>query len=97
MESILDQYHDHADFWHFVIAFLVFAGLARVAFWRDAFGMRIAAPLVIGIGLLLAIALVSWAKESGRRIQDLGPWAAFVLLVAVMLVVTNARRKSRML
>jgi hypothetical protein len=49
--------------------------MARLAFWRDRFGTRIAAPLVAGVGLLLTLALLSWARENGRRIQELGPWA----------------------
>ena len=95
MDPLKDVYETRPDFWHFVIALLVFGGMARLAFWRDRYGMRIAAPLVVGIGLLLTFSLLTWARENGRRIQELGPWAVLVLIQAIILVMTNARRKSR--
>ena len=97
MDPLKDVYDIQPGLWHVVIGLLVFGGMARLAFWRDRDGMRIAAPLVVGLALLLTVAILSWARENGRRIQELGPWAAIVLLQAVILLMTNARRKAKVL
>jgi hypothetical protein len=52
MDPLKDVYEAQPGFWNFIIALLVFGGMARLAFWRDRFGMRVAAPLVVGLGLL---------------------------------------------
>ncbi len=97
MNPLTDVYDIQPGLWHVVIGLLVFGGMARLAFWRDRYGMRIAAPLVVGLALLLTVSILSWARENGRRIQELGPWAALVLIQAIILVITNARRKAKIL
>ena len=94
MDPIKDFYAANENLCNLVIALFVFGGMARIAFWRACDGMKVSWPLVTGLALLLSLSLLSWANENGRSITDLGPWAAFILLEALLLLVLNAHRKS---
>jgi len=54
-----------------------------------------AGPLILGLGLLLALGLAIWAEEHGRDISAFGPWALFLLIQAVLLTGFNFWRKTR--
>jgi len=95
MNPVIDFYNVHQGFCNLAMALLVFGGLARIAFWSDCHGMRISGPLALGLGCMLALALIVWADENGRRIQDLGWWAALVLVQAIFLLLFNSGWKSR--
>ena len=95
MNMLSDIYRMNPGFWHTIILLLVFGGMARIAFWRDPDGMRVGGPLAVGLGLLLTIALLTWADEHRRRITELGPWAALILIQAILLLAFNARRKAK--
>ena len=95
METLADLYRDNPQLAHAVIGLFVFGGLARIAFWRNADGMRVGGPLVVGLALLLTVAIVVWADENRRCIQEFGPWAAFFVVEALLLLAFNARRKAK--
>jgi len=79
----------------FIILLLVFGGMGRIAFWRDSDGMRVGGMLALGLALLLGLALITWARETGRGIINLGGWAVFILLEAIIILGLNAHRKSK--
>ena len=95
MTPILDFYRANSGVCNVVIALLVFAGVARIAFWRERDGTRMAGPLILGLGLLLALGLAIWAEEHGRDISACGPWALFLLIQAVLLTGFNFWRRTR--
>lgn len=95
MSSLIQHYREYAGYWNLAIASLVFAGVARIAFWRERDGTRMAGPLILGLGLLLALGLAIWAEEHGRDIDACGPWALFLLIQAVLLTGFNFWRKTR--
>ena len=95
MNTLCDIYRTNPAFWQAIALLLLFGGMARIAFWRDADGMRVGGPLVVGLGFLLTIALFAWADEHRRRISELGPWAVLVLIQSILLLVFNARRKAK--
>lgn len=95
MESLANLYRANPQLAHAVIGLLVFGGLGRIAFWRDADGMRVGGPLAVGLALLLTVAIIVWADENRRCIQEFGPWAVFFVLEALLLLGLNARRKAK--
>ena len=95
MDPILEIYYSHPDFWNAAMALLIFGGMARIAFWHNTEGMRVGAPLALGLGMLLTVAALVWIREKGHSVSDLGPWAAFILIEAILLLALNARRKSK--
>ncbi len=88
------MYLAHQGLWNAVILALVFGGMARVAFWRDHDGLRVGGPLALGLALLLTLATIQWSREEGRRVAELGPLAAFVIVQAVLIMCWAALRKS---
>ena len=90
MDPLQAFYNANSGWCNVAIAVLVFGGMARIAFWRDSDGLRVGGLLAVGLGLLLAVALLAWASETGRSITDLGPWAAFILLEAIVIMGLNA-------
>lgn len=91
LESI---YLQHQGLCHAIILVLVFGGMARLAFWREHDGLHVGGPLAVGLGLLLTVAALQWAREEGRRIAELGPLAVLVLVQVVLIMAWAAFRKS---
>ena len=93
--SFLETFYDlHTGLCNTVILILVFAGMGRLAFWRDHEGLKVGGSLAIGLGLLLTVALMKWADAEGRTILELGPWAAIILLEAIVILGWAAFWKS---
>ncbi len=95
MDPITNIYHANPGLWNAIIPLLIFFGMARIAFWRNQDGLFVGGPLAAGLGLLLTVALLIWAQENHRKIQEIGPWAAFILIQAILMLGMNARRKSK--
>jgi hypothetical protein len=95
MDILHNVYCPNVSLFHVVMGLLIFGGLARIAFWRDVDGMRVGGPLAVGLAMLLTVALLLWAEENHRRIQEIGPWAALILIEAILLLAVNARRKAK--
>jgi len=94
MEFLQETYYQNEGLWNVVIAALVFFGLARVAFWRREDGLRVGGPLAVGLAALLTVAIIVWADENGRAIQEVGPWAAGLIVGAVITLGLQAFRKA---
>jgi hypothetical protein len=94
LTELESMYFSHQGLWNTIILVLVFGGMARVAFWREQDGLRVGGPLAIGLGLLLTLAALQWSREEGRRIAELGPLAAFVIVQAILTMCWAALRKS---
>ena len=94
MEFLNQTYFQNPGLCNLVIAALVFYGLARVAFWRDEDGLRVGGPLAVGLAGLLTIALLVWADENGRTIQEFGPWAAGIVVGAILTLGVQGFRKA---
>lgn len=95
MNFIQDVYAPNSSLWHFVMAVLIFVGIGRIAFWRDYDGLRVGGMLATGLAMMLTIALLTWAAENHRRIEEFGPWAAALMGWAIIITALNAHRKSR--
>jgi len=87
-------YSTHTGLCNMVILILVFGGMGRVAFWRDHEGLHVGGPLAVGLALLLTVAMLQWARAEHRTIIEFGPWAAFLLAEAVIILGWHAFRKS---
>ena len=87
-------YSQHEGLCNTVILILVFGGMGRIAFWREHDGLRVGGPLALGLAALLTVAALTWARQEGRSITELGPWAAFVLVEAILIMGWAALRKS---
>ena len=94
MDALRQLYFPRQDLWNLVIAGLVFYGFARVAFWRERDGLRVGGALALGLAALLTVALIIWADENGRRIQEFGPWAAGIVVGAVVTLAVQGFRKA---
>jgi hypothetical protein len=94
MTIVESFYAAHQVICNVVILVLVFGGMARIAFWRDRDGLRVGGPLALGLTALLTVAALTWAREQGRSITEFGPWAAFILLEAIVILGWAAFRKS---
>ena len=46
------------------------------------------------LALLLTLAILIWADENGRTIQEFGPYAAGLVVGAIITMGVNAFRKS---
>ena len=93
--EILNAYHENSALWNLLIAGAIFYGLGRVAFWSDHYdGLRVGGPLAIGLAALLTVALIIWADEHGRRIQEFGPWAAGIVIGAILTLGWQGFRKA---
>ncbi len=92
--AIENFYNLHQGLCNAVILVLVFGGMARIAFWREADGLKVGGPLALGLGMLLTVAMLKWARLEGRTISELGPLAAFVLVQAILIMGWAALRKS---
>ena len=91
----IENFYDlHTGLCNAVILILVFGGMARIAFWREEFGLKIGGPLALGLGLLLTVAMLKWVRAEGRTVLELGPWAAVMLLEAIIIMGWNTFRKS---
>ena len=97
MNILSDVYGGSPDFWHLVMALLIFGGIGRIAFWRERDGLRVGGMLATGLALMLTIALLTWAAENHRRIEEFGPWAAFMVIWAIIIMALSAHRKSKQL
>ena len=94
MSFLHQTYYQNQGLCNVVIAALIFYGMARVAFWRRDDGLRVGGPLALGLAGLLTIALIVWADENGRRIQEFGPWAAGIVIGAVITMGLQGFRKA---
>lgn len=94
MDFLNSTYFQNPGLYNVIIGILIFYGLGRIAFWRNADGLHVGGPLAVGLGLLLTVAIVTWAHDNGRVIQELGPLAAGLLIGAVITLGINAFRKS---
>ena len=95
MEFLQKTYYQNPGLWNFIIALLIFGGLGRIAFWRNQDGLRVGGMLATGLALLLTIALIVWAHENGRVIQEFGPFAAGMIVMAIVILGLRAWTKSR--
>ena len=87
-------YSQHEGLCNTVILILVFGGMGRIAFWREHDGLRVGGPLAIGLAALLTVAALTWARQEGKSVADLGPWAAFIIVQAILIMGWAAFRKS---
>ena len=87
-------YLQHQGLCNTAILILVFGGVGRIAFWREHDGLRVGGPLAIGLAALLTVAMLTWAREEGRSVTELGPWAAFIVVEAILIMGWAAFRKS---
>jgi uncharacterized membrane protein len=94
MEFLNSTYFQNPGLYNLIIGILIFYGLGRVAFWRERDGLHVGAPLAVGLGLLLTVAIIVWAHENGRVIQEFGPLAAGLVVGAILTLGINAFRKS---
>jgi len=85
---------EHQGLCSVAILVLVFGGMGRIAFWREHDGLRVGGLLAIGLAALLTVAALTWARQEGRSITELGPWAAFILVEAILIMGWAALRKS---
>ena len=94
MEFLNETYYQNPGLYNLIIAGLIFFGLGRVAFWRNSDGLAVGGPLALGLGALLTLALIIWADENGRRIQEFGPWAAGIVVGAILTLGWQGFRKA---
>ena len=87
-------YSTHTGICNTIILVLVFGGMGRIAFWREHQGLRVGGPLAVGLALLLTVALLHWARTEHRTIIEFGPWAAFILAEAIIILAWAAFWKS---
>jgi len=92
--AIEEWYDLHTGLCNAIILLLVFGGMARLAFWRNEDGLRVGGPLAVGLAGLLTVALLKWARIEGRTITEIGPWAAIILIEAILIMGWAAFRKS---
>ena len=91
----IETFYDlHQGLCNAVILILVFGGMARLAFWREHDGLKVGGPLALGLAGLLTVALLKWARAEERTVLELGPWAAFILIQAILIMGWAAFRKS---
>ena len=94
MDFLQETYYQNPGLWNVVIGVLIFGGLGRIAFWRRDEGLRVGAPLAIGLAGLLTIAIIVWAYENGHVIQEFGPWAVGLIILALIALGIHAFRKA---
>lgn len=95
MEFLNTTYYQNPGLFHVAIAAAIFYGLGRIAFWSDQYeGLRVGGPLALGLAGLLTVALILWADENGRRIQEFGPWAAGIVVGAILTLGWQGFRKA---
>ncbi len=93
--DILQVYREHQGACHLIIFLVLFGGMGRIAFWSRTDGLRVGGMLALGLALLLSVALITWADETGRRISEVGPWAAFLVAQAILILGWRTFTKSR--
>lgn len=94
MDFLRETYYQSPSFYNCIIGLLIFGGIGRVAYWRDQDGLRVGGPLAVGLALLLTLAILIWADENGRTIQEFGPYAAGLVVGAIIITGINALRKG---
>ncbi|MBI5090941.1 MAG: hypothetical protein HZB26_00690 [Candidatus Hydrogenedentes bacterium] len=94
MDFLNNTYYQNPGLYNVIIGALIFYGLGRIAFWRNADGLHVGGPLAVGLALLLTIAITVWAEENGRSIAELGPMAAGLVVGAIVTMGIHAFRKS---
>lgn len=66
------------------------------SFWNFAILILVfGGMLAVGLALLLTIALITWADDHAYTIKKIGPWAAFVLIQAILIMISSTRRKAK--
>ena len=94
MDFLRETYYQNPGLYNVIMGLLIFGGLGRIAFWRDGYGLSIGGPLAVGLALLLTLAIIIWSEENGRTIQEFGPYAAGLVVGAIIMLGINAFRKS---
>jgi hypothetical protein len=51
-------------------------------------------PLYVSLGLVMSVALTTWAVKNNFALLNLGPWVMFILLVTVIFLVMSMRKKG---
>jgi len=80
--------------WRAPFQFAIQTVMARIAFRREHDGLWVGGSPAVGFAGLLTVALLKWSRTEGRTIVELGPWAAFVVVEAILIVGWVAFRKS---
>ena len=94
MEFLQRTYYQNPGLYNIIIAGFIFYGLGRIAFWQKDKGLQVGGPLALGLAGLLTIALIVWADENGRRISEFGPWAAGIVIGAIITLGLQGFRKA---
>ena len=94
MEFLQHTYYQNPGLYNLIIAGLIFYGLGRIAFWQKDNGLQVGGPLAMGLAGLLTIALIVWADENGRQIDEFGPWAAGIVIGAIATLGLQGFRKA---
>lgn len=94
MDFLRETYYQNPGLYNCVIGLLIFGGLGRIAFWRDGEGLSIGGPLAVGLAILLTLAIMIWADENHRVIQEFGPWAAGIVAGAIITLGWQGFRKA---
>ena len=94
MDFLQETYFKNPGLWNLIMGLLIFGGLGRIAFWRRDEGLRVGGMLAVGLAALLTIAIIVWAHENGRTIQEFGPWAAGLICGAIITLGISAFRKA---
>lgn len=81
--GILDLYYEYSEWFDFFIFLAIFLGLAKTVFEEsfDAGGKA----LYTGLGVLLALGLVLWERNTGNNIMELFGGYAFLIIVLGLL------------
>lgn len=95
MEFLQETYYRNPGLYNVIIGLLVFGGLGRIAFWRNEDGLRVGGMLAAGLALLLTIAIVVWAHDNGRTIDEWGPFGAGLVTASIVMLGWRAFTKSR--
>jgi len=82
MELFSDFVSSHSDTVNFLLFFLFFGGVARIAFTRH-FGERAASKIAVPVGLILATGLLLGQERLGFQLESLGLVAVFLITFAL--------------
>jgi len=94
MQFLQDTYYQNPGLWNVIMGLLIFGGLGRIAFWRRDQGLNVGGPLAVGLAALLTIAIITWAHENNREISEFGPYAAGLVIGAIITLGIQGFRKA---
>ena len=89
--GIVDFAGTYTKYWavfDFTIYLILFLSVARYAFrkWYDQ-SKPAAKSLSAAVGIALAISLTIWSSKNGFRLADIGPFAAILLLIIIVMLI----------